>query len=42
MQGLTAKRPDALPQISADSRPGHPRNAVANKPVVKFTDWALI
>ncbi len=38
----TPKRPGALPQVSADSRPGHPRNAAANKPAVTFTDWALI
>ncbi len=35
-------RPGAMPQLSADSRPGHPRNAAAHKPEVRFTDWALI
>jgi hypothetical protein len=36
------KRPAAMPKLSADSRPGHPRNAVAHMPAVRFTDWALI
>ena len=39
---VTFKRPGAAPQLSADSRPGHPRNAAANRPSVRFTDWALI
>lgn len=38
----TAKRPGAAPGISADMRPGHPRNALAQKPVTRFSDWALI
>ena len=35
-------RPGTMPQLSADSRPGHPRNAAARKPATQFTDWALI
>ena len=33
------KRPGAAPRLSADSRPGHPRNSV---PAPRFTDWALL
>lgn len=36
------KRPGMAPGLSADMRPGHPRNAAAQKPVTRFTDWALI
>jgi hypothetical protein len=37
------KRPGAAPRISADSRPGHPRNAApAPQPVKTFNDWALL
>jgi hypothetical protein len=32
------KRPGAAPRLSADSRPGHPRNAAPTQ----FLDWALI
>ncbi|MGP9790296.1 hypothetical protein [Roseinatronobacter sp. NSM] len=38
----TPKRPGAAPGISADMRPGHPSNAAAQKPVTRFSDWALI
>jgi hypothetical protein len=34
------RRPGPVPVLSADSRPGHPRN-VADAPV-RFTDWAMI
>ena len=36
------RRPGVIPKLTADSRPGHPRNAVARKPVVRYADWALI
>ncbi|MGY6703296.1 hypothetical protein [Roseinatronobacter sp.] len=36
------KRPGAAHGLSADMRPGHPRNAAPQKPVTRFTDWALI
>lgn len=35
-------RPGTQPRLSADSRPGHPRNTVAPTREVRFTDWGLI
>ncbi len=35
-------RPGTQPRLSADSRPGHPRNALARDAGVRFTDWGLI
>jgi len=35
------RRPGAQPSLSADSRPGHPRNAAARTAQTRFTDWAL-
>ena len=37
-----ANRPGTRPSLSADSRPGHPRNAAAHSAPVRFTDWGLI
>ncbi|TVS04002.1 MAG: hypothetical protein EA407_04870 [Rhodobacteraceae bacterium] len=36
------KRPGVMPRLTADSRPGHPRNVAPRKPVVRYADWALI
>ncbi|WP_175546715.1 hypothetical protein [Natronohydrobacter thiooxidans] len=35
-------RPGSQPRLSADARPGHPRNHVARDKPVRFTDWGLI
>lgn len=35
-----SRRPGPVPALSADARPGHPRNA-ADAPT-RYSDWALI
>ncbi len=37
-----AKRPGVVPRLSADSRPGHPRNASQKRVAPEFRDWALL
>lgn len=34
------RRPGPVPALSADSRPGHPRNTAQRQ--ARITDWALI